>query len=89
MSGDVEGCTVGRGGDRDRQPALHGHSPLEAHQLHRNLALIVIHGHNGIADVFLCAHEDRVRRERAIYLDTLRLGLLDGWRNGLDLFIAE
>ena len=86
---DVEGGTVGWGGDRERQAAEDGHAPLEAHQLHGDLPLIVIHGHDSVVIPRLGSTEDRVCGPGAVSVDSARPGLLDGLSDSLDLPTAE
>ena len=86
---DVEGGTVGRDGDRERQAAEDGHGPLEAHQPHGNLPLIVIHGHDSVAVPKPGSTEDRVGGPGAVSIDGARPGLLDSRSDYLDLLTAE
>ena len=54
-------------GDGNRQATLHGDATLEAHQLHGDLALIVIHGDDTVVMPVFGTHENRICREGAIH----------------------
>ena len=57
---------MGRRGDGNRQPALHRHAAREAQQLDRDLALVVVHGDDGLVVAGLGLEKDRVGRKRAM-----------------------
>ena len=65
LAGDVVGRAVRRRGDRHRQAALHRDALAEAHQLDRDLALVVVHRDDGLVLAVARLQEDRVGRERA------------------------
>lgn len=56
----LEASAMSRGADREREAADQGDAAVEAHQLHRDLALVMIHGQHGIEIAVLGAQEDGV-----------------------------
>src|ERR671918_863094 len=56
-AGDVERAAVRGRGDRHRQAGEDRDAALEAHELHRDLALVVIHGDHGIERAVPGTHE--------------------------------
>jgi hypothetical protein len=76
---DIVGGSVRRRANRERKAAEQGDAAVEAHQLHRDLALIVIHGQHGIKHPALGAQEYRVGGERSVRLNAEVPGLLNRW----------
>ncbi len=65
LAGDVVGRAMRGRGDGDGQAALHRHALGEAHELDRDLALVVVHGDDGIELSVTRLQEDGVGRERS------------------------
>ena len=63
----------------DRQAALHRDAAPEAHQLHRDLALVVVHRDHAVVLALLALHleKDRVGGERPLHRDAARTRRLD------------
>jgi hypothetical protein len=70
---------VRRCADGERKAAEHGDAAVEAHQLHRDLALVVIRSQHGIERSALGAQEYRVGGERSVRLNAEVPGLLNRW----------
>ena len=78
---------MGWRGNRQWQPALHRHTPLEGKKLHRDLALVVVHCHDAVKVITF--EEDGVAGEGALDVDAFLLGAEDGWADGGDFLGAE
>ena len=92
LAGDVISRTVGRGGNRDRQSTMDGDAALEAHELHRDLTLIVVHRHDTIEALPVLAngpHKRRVGRERTIGRKPLGGGEPHAGRDDAAFLIAK
>jgi hypothetical protein len=63
---DVVGGAVRGRANGEREPADQGDAALEPHQLHRDLALVVVHGEHGVEIAVPRPQENRVGRERAL-----------------------
>ena len=63
-----------RRADRERQAAEQRHAAIEAHQLHRDLALVVVHRQHRVECAALGAQEHGVGRKRPLDRDALRSG---------------
>src|SRR5699024_5251287 len=61
---DLVGRPVRRGGDRYRQPALHGHAVVEAHQIESDLSLVVIHSDHAVELPVTRSDDQGVARKR-------------------------
>lgn len=48
FTGDVERRTVGRSRNRYPQPAGYCDSAMKPHEFHRDLTLVVVHGHDRV-----------------------------------------
>ncbi|MNP52100.1 hypothetical protein D3C76_1464690 [compost metagenome] len=82
---------MGRGGDRDRQAALHRHATGEAHQLDRDLALVVVHGDDRVegTGIALDLEENRVAWIRPFRRNPQRLSRAHGRADNVQFFAAE
>ncbi len=90
LAGDVVGGAVRGRADRKREAAHQRDAAIETHQLHRDLALVVIHRHDRVEVAASRAHEHRVGRERARRRATpSRARRFDGRRDDVDLLAAE
>src|SRR3989344_7255294 len=88
---DIERGAVGRCGDGNGQATLNRDATGEAHQLERDLPLVVIHRHDRVkgAGVALDLEENRVARVRSFRRDSKRLGLAHRWADDVQFFTAE
>jgi hypothetical protein len=82
------------GRDRHRQAARHGDAPPEAHQLHRDLPLVMVHGHDRIhvaraVRLGLGAQEDGVGRIRSLAGQATAARFLQRGADQLDLLAAD
>ena len=80
---------MGGRADREREAADQRDAAVEAHQLHGDLTLVVVHGENGIEVAVLGPQEHRVRRERPLDREPLGSGLLDRRLDDVDLLATE
>ena len=89
-SDDVIGGAVGWRSDWYWQAAMHRDALLKAHQLHGNLALVVVHGDHAVVAPFLAdgAHKGGIGREGSVCWVASGYGQLYTGRNHCDLFIA-
>src|SRR5262249_57264069 len=62
---------------------------MESHQLHRDLALVVVHRQYCIERTAFGAKENGIRRERPFDKDTLVLTCLHHWGDHVDLLAPE
>jgi len=81
MSGDIEGRAVidGRADNRETQGNVNG--ILEIHQLHRNVALIMVHGDHEIKFSANRFGKKRVCGKGAMAVDASSLGRLNRREN--------
>ena len=89
LAGDVEGAARGAGGDRNRQAAEQGHAAVETHQLHRDLALVVVHRDHRVVVAAPRRHENGVGGERAARVDAGGAHFFHRRSDDLDLFRAH
>src|SRR5262249_56115526 len=75
--------------DRKRETAEKRHAAIETHQLHRDLALVVVHRQHGVESAAFSAKENGVRRERPFGEDTLPLASLHRRADHVDLLAPE
>ena len=80
---------MGRRAKREWQSAHHCHTFVEAHQLHRDLTLIVIHGQYRLKIIFQRTQEHCVSRKRAIDVETLGFRCPYCRLNNVDFFHAK
>ena len=73
--------------DRDSQRDVH--RAFEIQKLHRNVALVVVHGHHQVIGAAPRLQEDGVAGMRTAALDSLGAGRLDGGNDELLVFLAE
>ncbi|MGY4409415.1 hypothetical protein ACVWW4_001151 [Bradyrhizobium sp. LB7.1] len=78
-----------RRADRERKAAEQRHAAIETHQLHRDLALVVIHRQHRIEGAALGAQEHGVGGKRSLHGDAIALAGCDDRRNNIDLLTAE
>ena len=74
-------------GDGNGQPALHRHAAREAQQLDRDLALVVIHGDDGLELAGLGLQEDGVGRKRPLHRQAFLVQFAHRRRDDVD-FLA-
>ena len=86
--GDVVSRAVRRRTDREREAAQQRDAPVEAHQLHGDLPLVVIHGQYRVEGAIAGADENGIRRIGAGSIETTRHGSLDGRFDDLDFLAA-
>src|SRR5258708_25396761 len=78
-----------RRADRKGEAAEERDAAIETHQLHRDLALIVVHREYRIERAAFGAKEDGIGRERPFDTDAVPLACLHHPRADLDLLAAE
>ena len=78
-----------RRADRKRKPTEKSHTAIETHQLHRDLALVVVHRQHRIKRAAFGAKEDGIGREWPFDTDAVPLACLHRRRNHVDLLAAE
>ena len=78
-----------RRADRKREAAQDRHPAIEAHQLHRDLALVVIHRQHRIERAILGAQENGVGRKRPFRRYSLSPAGHHGGFDHIDLLAAE
>ncbi len=86
---DVERRAGRAGRDRHRQPAVERDAALEAQELHRDLALVVVHRDHGVVVAIARRDEHRVGGQRPVGVDALAARTRDGRRDHVDLLAAE
>jgi hypothetical protein len=89
LAGDVEGRPVIHRGTNDGYTEGCVDRRLEVQQLHRNMALIVVHRHHKVVRTMCGAEKDRVRRHRPFTIHAHRLAGFDGWLDELLILGAE
>lgn len=67
LAGDIKRRSVGRGGDGDGQTPLDGDAAVKGEELHGDLALVVVHGHDAV--VVLPLEEDGIAGPGPIDVD--------------------
>lgn len=87
LAHDIKRSPVRRRRDHHGQPALDGDAAVEAQQLHRYLALVVVHGDDAV--VVLPLQEDGVAGEGALDSDPLFLGCFHRGPDVVDLVAPE
>jgi hypothetical protein len=80
---------VRRRADRKRKPTEKRHTAIETHQLHRDLALVVVHRQHCIESAAFGAKENGIRRERPFDKDALALAYLHHWGDHVDLLAPK
>jgi len=75
--------------DRKWEAAKQGNATIEAHQLHRDLALIVVHRENRIERAALGTQKNGSCGKRAFGRDPVRNGFFHRGSNRLDLLSPE
>src|SRR6516162_8243243 len=75
--------------DRKRETAKKRHAAVKTHQLHRDLALVVVHRQHCIESAAFSAKENGVRRERPFGEDTLPLASFYRRADHVDLLAPE
>ena len=85
----IGGAVCGRG-NRNRQAAMHRDTFFKAHQLHGNLALVVVHGDHAVVAAFFAngAHKSCVSGEGAVGWNARFVGHLYARCNDFDFFVA-
>src|SRR6185503_20109605 len=88
-AGDVVCRSVRRRRDWNGQAALHGNAALEAHQLHRDLTLVVVHRDDAVVRAAARANEDGIGGKRTVAAPSTPRGELDRRRDHIDLLASE
>src|SRR5689334_210326 len=88
LTDDVECGAVRRCREHRCQTARHGHAPVEALQLGRDLALVVIHDEDAVVLAGERLEKNGVGRERTTTADAARSRRSDGWCDDVDLLAS-
>ena len=86
---DFVGCAVRGGRQWERQAGEVDHPFEEAHKLHRDLILIVLHREHGVEFTRPCSHINCVGRVGSGTVESLRPRRLDGGTDHVDLFATK
>src|SRR5258708_38379127 len=89
FSGDVVGRSVCRRTDREIKAAEQGHAAIEAHQLHRDLTLVMVHREHRVKRAVFRAKENRICGKRPFGRDTVGAGLFHGGFNRVYFLAPE
>src|SRR4029079_6733478 len=89
FAGDVVRGSMRRRTDWKWKTAHQRDATIEAHQLHRDLFLIVIHRDDGVEAALLRTDEHGVRRKRSVDIDPFASCDFHGGRDHVDLLAAE
>src|SRR5258707_9767547 len=88
-AGDVESSAVRRSGEGNFQAGGDGDATLEALELGRDLALVVVHAEHSVILPGERLEEDGIRREGSSTADSTARGLGHSRRNDLNLLTAK
>ena len=86
---DVERAAARAGRHGHRQSAVQRDAAVEAHQLHRDLALVVVHRHHRVEVAAARGEEHGVGRQRSAGVDAFAARALDRGRDDVDLLAAD